>query len=224
MTNYAAFLESKRIRLARSVYIYALIDPCDGEIRYVGKSIRPRQRLQNHCNEPAGTWRTNWLQSLKRRGRRPQLRILQVLDRDDDWQQAERRWIADLKAEGVRLTNCTAGGDGVVGLPSEIRARMRMVWLGRKHKPETLEKLRGRTFKHTDEHRAKMRRVMAGRRITWGDKLRLALSKLTESQVREIRRDLACGVIQTVLADRYGVNKGTISNIKRGKCYQWVTP
>lgn len=221
---YADFLALKRERIARRVYIYALLDPIDDEIRYVGKSIQPKERLQNHCAEKSVTWRTNWIRAVMARGHRPRLRILEILDRDDNWQQAERDWIARLRDEGARLTNCTSGGDGVPDLPSDIRARISAVWKGRKHSPETLAKLRAvrRTQRHTDESRAKMRAAMTGRVVTWGDKLRHAIEKLSADDVRAIRVALAAGETHTAIGARYGVDKGTISNIKRGVCYRWV--
>jgi hypothetical protein len=224
LTRYHEFLARKRASLARRVFIYALIDPFTDDVRYVGKSIRPKERLTNHCNEQTRTWRTNWIQSVLARGKRPRLRLLEVLDCDDDWQAAERRWIAGLRAQGANLTNCTSGGDGVPDLPPEIRARMRQVWIGRKHSAETRAKIgrasRGR--KHTDVWREHMRTLMRGRTIAWNETVRHAVEKLTAEQVREIRAALASHVSQYVLAERYGVHQGTISNIKRGLCYQWV--
>lgn len=38
------------------------------------------------------------------------------------------------------LTNATSGGDGVPDLPPETRQRMAQVWIGRKHRPESLKK------------------------------------------------------------------------------------
>lgn len=179
MASYAEFLAEKRARIARRVYIYALVDPTTDEIRYVGKSIRPKERLQNHCAEKSRTWRTNWIRSLAALGQRPRIRILEILDRDDDWQKAEREWIANLRNHGARLTNCTSGGDGVPDLPPEIRARISAVWKGRKHSPETLARLGSgmRGKHHSDEHRAHMRAIMTGRDVTWGDKLRHAIDR-----------------------------------------------
>lgn len=48
------------------VYIYGLTDPITEEIRYIGKSIRPTERLSNHCNEKSNCHRSNWIQSLKK--------------------------------------------------------------------------------------------------------------------------------------------------------------
>jgi hypothetical protein len=224
MSRYADFLAEKKARIARRVYIYALLDPVNGEIRYVGKSIRPKERLQNHCVEKSRTWRTNWICAVLATGQRPQLRILEILDRDDDWKQAERDWISNLRDRGARLTNCTSGGDGVPDLPPEIRARMALTWKGRKHSPETLAKLGAgmRGKHHSDEHRAHMRAVMTGRVVTWGDKLRHAIEKLTADDVRAVRTALSAGETHTVIGARYGVDKGTISNIKRGVSYGWV--
>lgn len=42
-------------------------------------------------------------------------------------------------------------------------------------------------------------------------------AKLTEVQVQEIREALACGEVQQVIADFYGVSQTSISYIKNGK-------
>jgi hypothetical protein len=50
-------------------------------------------------------------------------------------------------------------------------------------------------------------------------------SRLTEDQVLEIKRDLATGILQGAeLARKYGVPPQTISNIKNGLCWRWLTP
>ena len=48
---------------ARLAYIYALIDPWSGEIRYIGSSTHPRRRLQKHL---AGARAHHRLRSLSR--------------------------------------------------------------------------------------------------------------------------------------------------------------
>lgn len=205
----------------RPIFIYALTDPETGAIRYIGKSIRPYQRLTNHCNEQARCHRTNWIRSLRSRGLRPALVILETLPPGADWQSAERRWIAHGREQGWPLTNSTSGGDGVPDLSPESRARIEAAWRGRKHKPETLalysEIRRGR--RHTDANKERMRGIMRGREITWGAQISRALRKLSDDQIRTIRRRLANGDRQLALASEYGVNKGTISNIKRRVSY-----
>jgi len=209
--------------MSNPVFIYALIDPFELAIRYIGQSIRPKERLQNHCVEQSRTWRTNWIRSVVRRGRRPILTILDVVPAGVDWRPIEREWIATAKRVGCALTNCTEGGDGVPGLPPEIRARLRLVWLGRKHKPETMAKLgsgmRGRH--HSPEHRERMSRIMKGRTFTeeWRRKIANGVSKLTPRDAADIRALLSWGFNQYDLAEAFGVHQGTISNIKLGKFY-----
>ena len=204
-------------------YIYALVDPSTKQIRYIGKSIRPRERLTNHCNEQSRTWRTNWIRSVLAQGKRPHLLILEELAPDADWKPAERRWIAQGRKMGWPLTNCTDGGDGVSGLPAEIREKMRLTWLGRKHRPESKAKIgaASRKRRHSLLWRKAMSDKMKGRNFTpeWRDRISQAVSKLTDDQIREVRRLLAEHVSQYVIADMFNVHQGTISNIKRGKCY-----
>ncbi len=205
------------------VYIYSLTDPFTGEIRYVGKSIRPRERLANQCNEKSNTHRCHWIQSVLAKGGRPIQTILEELSPDADWQEAEKRWIAYGREQGWPLTNGTDGGDGVPGLSGEAKERLLKTWKGRKHKPESLLKIgaASRNRKHTPEWSQLMHDKMKGRVFSPDhlQKISRSLRKLTDDQVRDIRRALANGELQKQLAVKYGVDKGTISNIKRKVSY-----
>ena len=207
-----------------SIFIYGLADPVTGDIRYIGKSIRPNERLTNHCNDHSSCHRTHWIQSLIAKGQRPQLVILQELPDGANWQAIEQQWIAKARSAGWALTNGTDGGDGVVNLCDEARAKMLKTWTGRKHKPESLVKIgaasRGR--KKSEASKEVMRQKMRGRDVTWGSKLSRAVRKLTDEQVHEIRKLLASGEKNSVLAKRYGVHRTTITNIKMGYYYSDV--
>lgn len=204
-------------------YIYGLYDPRDNELRYVGKSIRPAQRLTNHLSEHAKNHRGHWLAELSAAGLRPVLRIIDSVSLDADWQTIERRYIAGARATGCRLTNGTDGGDGVPGLSPESRAKIRDAWLGRKHRPESVAKmaaaLRGRH--HTIETRTLMSGQRKGRAVTPDHRLALrdGVQKLVADQVVQIRELLAHGRSQRSIAAEFGVHQGTISNIARGKSY-----
>lgn len=205
------------------IYIYGLIDPETEECRYIGKSERPVERLQNHMNDRSNCHRSHWLQSLKRRGMKPRMVILEVVEPNHpiEWQLVEKFWIAKGREWGWPLTNNTSGGDGVDGLPAETRARMAAVWKGRKHTPEAIEKMRAANIgrKHSDEHKAHMSRLMRGRVVTWSDKLAEAIRKLTDEQVQTIKRRLDSGELGIALSREYGVHRTTISKIKLGTYY-----
>ena len=200
------------------VYIYGLTDHETGEVRYIGKSIRPFERLQNHMNEKSNCHRSHWLQSLKKRGLKPGLVIFERIIGAWPWQHSERYWIAYGRRKGWRLTNNTSGGDGVPDLPPETRAKMAAVWKGRKHSPETAEKLRNYRLGvlHSDETKAKMSAAHKGRKITWGDKISQATTSLTVDQVDEIKAAISNGAKVKDLADQYGRHRTTISKIKMG--------
>ena len=200
------------------VYIYGLCDPETDEIRYIGKSIRPVERLQNHMNERSNCHRSHWLQSLKSRGLMPTMVILEELIGEWPWQEAERYWIARGRRIGWRLTNNTSGGDGAPDLPPETRTRMAAVWKGRKHSPETTAKLRlmRKGIRHTDETKAKMSRAQRGRKILWADKIGEKVRKLTPEDVLAIKLAMASGVKGCDLAAQYGVHRTTISKVKMG--------
>lgn len=206
------------------IYIYGLIDPVTNRIRYIGKSTRPRGRLSDHCNERSPCHRTHWIQSLLAQGKRPLLIVLERLAADADWQAVERQWIAFGREQGWPLVNGTDGGDGVCGLSPEARERIATAWIGRRHRAESLAKIgrasRGR--RHTAEHKARMSQKMQGREITPTHRrnLSLAVQKISDEQVAEIRERLAAGELIKDLAAEFGVCADTISDVKhRRGCY-----
>ncbi|MEN6621534.1 MAG: GIY-YIG nuclease family protein [Smithella sp.] len=202
------------------VYIYGLVCPKTNQIRYIGKSIRPKERLMNHMNEVSNCHRSHWLQSLKKKGLKPSLRILQAFSDppSDGWQKYERYWIQYGKEHGWPLTNNTNGGDGVEGLPPETRAKMAKVWKGRKHKPESILKIamtsKGRL--KTESQKEVMRNKMKNREITWGYKISESARKLSLEQQEEIKSRLANGERTGVLALEYGVHRTTLTKVKMG--------
>jgi len=201
------------------IFIYALIDPDTCKIRYIGKSIRPKERLSNHMNEASNCHRSHWLQKLKADGKRPHQIILQELDNDSDWQSAERYWISFGKKNYWPLVNNTSGGDGVNDLPEETRKKMAQTWIGRKHSPKTIEKLKAARANRvtSDETRKKHSAAMKGRKITWKDKISQANKKFTNDDVEMILKCIADGEKVVDLSRRLNVNRSTITKVKLGR-------
>lgn len=202
------------------IFIYGLVDPETRGVRYVGKSIRPFERLTSHMNEPPGCHRTHWLRELRSRGLKPTMIVLQVFADGEAWQESERFWIAEGKRRGWNLTNNTIGGDGVPGLSPEARARISAASSSRRYGPEVRAKIgaasRGR--RASPERKARMRALMTGRTFTpdWIAKIRDGLRKLTDEDIAAIQYRIEIGELSCDLAKEYGVHRTTIQKVKAG--------
>ena len=115
--------------------IYALADPRDGAIRYIGQTEKPSTRLQQHRNPTPKSkapvaW---WVRKLKALGLRPFMLPLFSIEHIEDADEAERVWISTFRQLGFRLLNYDNGGqDGRRGIK------------GRKHTEEWKAAMRGR--------------------------------------------------------------------------------
>lgn len=200
------------------VFIYALADPLDGRIRYIGKSIRPTHRLTNHCNEKPTCHRTKWIHSLLKEGRRPVLGVLERISPGGNWQVAERAWISYARENGWPLVNGTDGGDGVSGLSQESKDRMSRTWLGRKHSPESIAKIgaASRGMTHTEEYKQMMREKMSVRVFTPEHRKRLSMANsLSPGIVSEIYRRLSENEKVKDIAKAVGISRATVSRYKK---------
>lgn len=203
-------------------HIYILVDPRTSEVRYVGKSIRPHQRLQNHMNEPpTNCHRSHWLRELRGLGLYPLLDIIETSTGEWPWQEGERYWIRRLRDAGARLVNNTDGGDGVDGLPEQTRRKMASVWKGRKHTPEAKAKLslasRGRKASQATLRKKSASLKLVIHHEEWNAKISESNRKLTADDIATIHMELAANTSGTQqLANRFGVHRTTISKVKMG--------
>jgi hypothetical protein len=95
-----------------TTYIYALIDPRDGAIRYVGKSDHPHVRFFQHMNDSGGSRRKGeWIESLKSLSLKPEVKILAEVDSEDCFQE-EKSWIKRMIDNGCDLVNGNMGRGG----------------------------------------------------------------------------------------------------------------
>lgn len=86
-----------------TVYIYALCEPGTGEIRYVGRSANPPQRLAHHRGKDAARYVHDWIRELEASGATPIIRVLCIVRPGEDAAPHEKRFITALCGE--RLLN-----------------------------------------------------------------------------------------------------------------------
>lgn len=112
-----------------TIFIYGLVCPLSGEVRYIGKSVNPEKRLIAHLTGArTGSYNhhtARWIRKIEQLGKRPDMVILQELEAGSDWREVERGWIASGLEAGWPLTNSTAGGEGLDYLSPEDHARWR---------------------------------------------------------------------------------------------------
>jgi hypothetical protein len=114
-TDEPSAAQAKPPRLTR---IYALKDPRDGLVRYVGKTVAPIHiRLSNHISaavkDGKDTYVCRWIRLLNAAGIRPIAEHIETVG--DGWAEREAYWIGWHRAQGALLTNVTLGGEGSLG-------------------------------------------------------------------------------------------------------------
>ena len=126
----------------KTTFIYKLIDPETNQVRYIGKSNDPKQRLKAHYNKARykPTHKFNWIKTLKDRGIRPIMEIIEEVS-IEIWKEREKYWIMFYLEQGFSLTNCTTGGDGLTFGNQTSFKKGHKVWLGKKHSEETKKKI-----------------------------------------------------------------------------------
>jgi hypothetical protein len=133
-------------------FIYGLVDPRNGQIRYVGMTDRPKFRLKSHmeCLESPTSYKTRWIRKLKKENVFPLLVILDKVHKSQR-SEKERFWIAHVRSLGFHLTNGTEGGEG--GRQTEdVRLRMSLVKSGKKRGP------------YSEEHRKRISEALKGKK------------------------------------------------------------
>ncbi len=108
--------------------IYVLIDPRDGDIRYVGLTIqllKERYKVHISTRTPKKAHCASWIKHLQNAGYQPEIRLVQEVP-DEHVGAAEVYWISYFRSIGCRLVNHTDGGEGIQGYchSAETRAKM----------------------------------------------------------------------------------------------------
>jgi NUMOD3 motif len=194
--------------------IYALLDPTDGQIRYVGKTRGTlHARLRTHLNDVRRGRvyipRQKWMAALLASGRTPSITVLQTVP-TERWQDAERGWILSLRSFGCSLLNATGGGDGLtLYAPTEATkkklsaaALLRYADDAERRKtgaavkaahanPETRAKLRAAALRHSTEQMTRF--VEGGRKFAQSPEGRRVRSETHNGKItsEETRRKIS---------------------------------
>lgn len=159
MSNLLKQVAEPQLNDTPYTYIYALVDPRNNAIRYIGKADSPKRRLATHvapCNLRDNTHKNRWIKQLLVLGLKPTIETLDWVPASE-WPTEERKWIARFRElPGPKLTNTTDGGEGAEGLvfSEETKKRLSEAGLGRIHSPESIEKMRAaqKGKKKTPQH------------------------------------------------------------------------
>jgi group I intron endonuclease len=134
------------------VFIYELIDPRNGDTKYIGKTIHLAQRMREHFSCKANPWKYRWMQKLRRLGLTPELNILETTD-EENWSFWEQWWISLYKTWNIKLINLSEGGDS----PPTASFEQRQV-LSAYRKGKTYEEIFGEVeAKRLREHHRQLR-------------------------------------------------------------------
>lgn len=171
----------------KTVFIYALVDPRNETVRYIGKSKDPKQRRRRHiirARNGVDTHCYNWIRVLLSENLKPDLLVIEEVP-ESKWEESEKKWIAYYREE-VDLTNTADGGNAppIYQHTKQSRKRVGDFFRGKtlsdEHRLRISEGKRRmphpfRGKKLSDEHKRKMSESLKGRKLS--DKEREAISE-----------------------------------------------
>lgn len=194
--------------------IYALIDPRDNQIRYIGITKKNlKSRLNNHYYKDArdNLAKRTWLNELTDLGMKALIEEIETVTEEQACF-SEEFWIAHYRSIGVNLLNMTNGGYGVPGLKftQAVRNRMSNALKGKK-KPigfgekvavanrkrilteETKQKISksNKDFWQSQEGKILSSKIRKGRIISkeWADKIGESNKKSWSPEKRKLQKD-----------------------------------
>ena len=211
--------------------IYGLVDPRDGQLRYVGKSTsgmkRPKSEFQRVLSGFEGRGhRCNWILGLAAANLCYKIVVIQEFDNPDILGEAEIFWIAYFRNMGFDLTNITLGGDGASGYrhTDETLSHLREIHKGKRPSAKCLSAanaaVRGSHRSHSEATKAKMSASKLGKsRKPFSDQTKLRMS---EGHGGRLFRDQS-GEVYTTLSEAQlstGVDRANISAVLHGRYKQ----
>ena len=182
----------------KKYYIYSL--DYNNKPFYVGKTINLSTRLRKHKSESKlkRTHKEKFINKIISNGETITISIIDEVEfgSENYW---EEFWISQFKQWNIKIYNSTSGGEGGD------------YWTGRRHSEETIQKLRQIRYKQVENGMVyKSEGESNGR------------SKLTTSQVIEMRILREDGYSYGRLSIKYGISKATVINIIKRKKWKHI--
>lgn len=213
--------------------IYALIDPRNKQVRYIGQTIQklPR-RVQGHLyRNDHNPHKVAWLNQLRSLGLKP---IAEVLEEVDDIvaDEKEQYYIAKYRNFGDWLLNADSGGRQNREISDETRKLMSAKSRGRQQSESTKAKrsasLLGREVTDAMKKALASGRVKGIKRSSASEERKHKISlanrgngELSPDQIREIRE--RCNKeSRKSIAELFGVSVSLIHKIVQRQRYDWV--
>ena len=171
--------------------IYFLIDPRNGDIRYVGKTTKKLSyRLMNgHMQDSSRTHKTNWIKSLKKEELLPEIKLVKICENENKCNYAERFYIKLFgrkdKGGGI-LVNATNGGEGTAGriLSEETKIKISKGNKGKLLGRKLSEKVKKKMMKTRSNFSEKKKREIS-KKISEANKGK-SMSDETKEKLRKI--------------------------------------
>lgn len=198
----------------KPVYIYALTDPDNNEVRYIGKTDNLKRRYEIHIANVTGddTYRKRWITKLKEQGKKPRLEIIETVSQET-WQEREKYWIEHYKSMGARLTNSAIGGlGGGHSQTQKARNKISQARMGIKFSQSHKDKLKQRKRVLFDSEK--------GQDIA--NRYSREYGVLSDNEVVEVYLLAHQNIPQSKIAKLYNIPQSTVSEIKCNKRYKHV--
>lgn len=123
-------------------YVYKLVDPTTGEVRYIGQTcVGLRERLRQHINKSynSNTHVANWIKSLRAKGVKPVIELIEKCS-IDDLDSREIHYINYFRESGAKITNLLGGGQKNRVFTDEVKAKISNSLKGKKQSEESNRK------------------------------------------------------------------------------------
>lgn len=89
----------------RTYSIYALIDPRDNEVRYIGLTEYPDERLKQHIQGDGNIPKRQWINELSQIGLKPYMHTIETVQTLSSAFDREGHWIQHYTHAGAKLVN-----------------------------------------------------------------------------------------------------------------------